>query len=878
MWSISRSHYNGSVSLRRAATLFLAGIITILAWIFVMSPLVSAADGTWQGDSIQYNNRTFDGPKTADGAIPPGLAKDTQYYEANESGKSYIVSFPAGTNVDDATSADYHEYNLTPPSSYTPVGNGSSISLDKKSGTSGGANNNKKETTSCAVGGIGYVLCPILGYIADGMDWVFGLLQGFLEVKPLSTDTNSSLYKSWSYMRMFANIAFVLAFLVITYSYITSTGVSTYDLRKAIPRLIIAAVLINLSYYICAILVDLSNIAGASLQDIMNGIRADLANGQTRNNVSVKWTDITTLILSGGTIAAAGVLHLSGVGGGVLYMLAPILVMAFLAVMLTVVVLAARQAIIIILIILAPIAFSAYVLPSTQKFFDKWKDLFQTMLVMYPLFALMFGGSQLAAYLIAQNATSVWTLLLSLFVGTAPLVMTPFLIKISGGLLGKFAGMINNPNKGMYDRTKNWATDRRDQERAKRLANNSFGSGLARWRDDSKRRDEALKKRYETRRNRNFNASRLGRNLAVQQMLEDDRLAKADNLNKSAYEELKRKDPKVRFEAVQMKIAEMSLEVNKAKMSAYLEELQSEKGGQLHGARDVAIRSLASRMNTLAEEKQIAASRHSIAESIHKKEYSTLLNEDAATDAAGKARALAMQMEAGGIAGAEGALKVKAKAISEIVAANAEAVKNVTTASSVKAGDADGAGEMLQKAIDAQDITSMRAYTDMLAASSDAGIRTLRKILVKNSGIINSSKNFDAGKMEIYKHHINNNESLNRSAEDIGSWSRMPDQKVKLRDVINATDPTLNNWKSLTAESFAGMKRSSQMLALGYTVDADGEMSKTRNGKLHVDERVLEQIWKTDQLLAKIKTEQGKHSVRDDIDEILHGTLHIPRP
>lgn len=55
-------------------------------------------------------------------------------------------------------------------------------------------------------------------------------------------------------------------------------------------------------------------------------------------------------------------------------------------------------------------------------------------------------------------------------------------------------------------------------------------------------------------------------------------------MNDAVYEGLKRTDADVRIDAVKLKIAEMSLESNKAKMDTYLHELESGKGKAHHVA------------------------------------------------------------------------------------------------------------------------------------------------------------------------------------------------------------------------------------------------------------------------------------------------------
>lgn len=72
-------------------------------------------------------------------------------------------------------------------------------------------------------------------------------------------------------------------------------------------------------------------------------------------------------------------------------------------------------------------------------------------------------------------------------------------MKLSGGVLGKFAGFVNDKNKGLYDRSKNWSKDRRETIKNKKLANPNMArfnpNRLRRWADHKGR---ALKKDLET--------------------------------------------------------------------------------------------------------------------------------------------------------------------------------------------------------------------------------------------------------------------------------------------------------------------------------------------------------------------------------------------
>lgn len=370
-----------------------------------------------------------------------------------------------------ATSAEYVIYDYKSGTYSNPHGH-TTISLDKKGTES-------SYQSSCDVsGGLGWIICPVTNFLANGMDTLFGLLASMVAVQPLTltSGTGNGLYTSWNIMRNIANVAFVIAFLIIIFSQLTSVGVSNYGLKKLIPRLIVAAILVNLSFYVSAIAIDISNVLGYSIQDVFNGIRQQ----------AFHITDDTFggFINSGWTTLAGGVLGLGGItlGGmylianpGSLFLLIPLLVSLMLIILVVLVILAARQALIVVLVIVAPLAFVANLLPNTEKLFNKWKDLFMTMLIFFPAFSLVFGASQLAGQIIIQNAgDNLWMVIFGMAVQIAPLAITPLVLKLSGNVLGRVAQIVNNPKKGLLDRSKNWANDRNTLGR-----NNAAGRDLS---------------------------------------------------------------------------------------------------------------------------------------------------------------------------------------------------------------------------------------------------------------------------------------------------------------------------------------------------------------------------------------------------------------
>ena len=451
------------------------------------SASVYAVDAEWNGHNLTYNKEKYT-KVSDDKKIKQFNLPDNSLVYVNEDKnkkETKVIYFPS-SEIASLSSATYAVYSFTPPNTYEQTSN-STISIESPSENSTG--------TSCDVQGIGWIICPLSNWLADGIDYMYSALQEFLKTKPLeTTNQNSGIYLAWVIMRNISNVAFIVAFLVIIYSQLTSVGISNYGVKKMLPRLVIAAVLVNLSFTICAILLDLSNIAGYAFQDAFMGIKNTIST-VGENTSTWTWSEVISTALSNGALAVgAGYAVSLALTTELLPMLVPAATLAGLTLLFILLIMAARQALIIILIIVSPLAFVCYLLPGTEKWFKKWRDSFLTMLVFFPAFAVVFGGAQLAGIIIVQNASGsngAIMHILGMLVQIIPLAITPLIMKFSGGVLGKFAGFVNDKNKGLYDRSKNWSKDRRETIKNKKLANPNMArfnpNRLRRWADHNSR-------------------------------------------------------------------------------------------------------------------------------------------------------------------------------------------------------------------------------------------------------------------------------------------------------------------------------------------------------------------------------------------------------
>lgn len=169
-------------------------------------------------------------------------------------------------------------------------------------------------------GSLGWLVCPSTGFLAKITDSLYNIIEQFLIIKPISFDDSSPYHQVWSIFRDITNIIFVIFFLIVIYSQITGAGISNYGIKRVLPKIIISAILINLSYIICALAVDLSNIIGASLRGLFLGIEESVTATGIISEAATASSGISYTALAGaltGSAVLAGVAI--GVAGGLGY-------------------------------------------------------------------------------------------------------------------------------------------------------------------------------------------------------------------------------------------------------------------------------------------------------------------------------------------------------------------------------------------------------------------------------------------------------------------------------------------------------------------------------------------------------------------------------
>ena len=335
----------------------------------------------------------------------------------------------------------------------------------------------EEETNTCYnhIGTLGWIVCPAASLLATITDAIYNAIGDLLAVQPVTSENSDPMYIVWGYARGIANIFFIFFLLIVIYSQLTGVGLNSYGIKKTLPRIIIAAILVNLSFLICQLAVDASNIVGASIRGIFTSAEeAAMSAGAISPDAKVPIAQILTAIAAGGAIGGFAI-GLSGGVSALLISLVPVILGAVLSVLVGIIMLGVRQAAVFLLVMVSPLAFVCYLLPNTEKWFTKWRQYLQQMLVFYPLFSLLLGASQLAGYIIITNGVKLengFFVLLGLAVQYYPLFLAFRLMKLSGTFLGGLSNKLSNLGEKAKGAVGSRARAEADAKRAAHLARN----------------------------------------------------------------------------------------------------------------------------------------------------------------------------------------------------------------------------------------------------------------------------------------------------------------------------------------------------------------------------------------------------------------------
>ena len=339
-----------------------------------------------------------------------------------------------------------------------------------------------KDKNSCDLEWVGWIVCPIVRASTGVVVSLYNFMQtNFLNIKSDQLFSNSGkgqkAFKHWVTFRDIANIFFVIMIAIIIFSQVTSAGISNYGIKKMLPKIIIYAILVNISWYIVVIAIDISNIVGSTLfKWLSDNGRWDFSSDAQTGQSPVE--GILTGHAKIGALIAAGVTATLVAGSTILLFL----VSAAFAVVMTVFILMVREAAVIILVVTSPLAFVAGLLPNTEGIFKKWTKLMKNMLMIYPICSLMVGGALFVSNLLYSVSDDE---LLKTIYGVLPILSLFAIIAVIKTVLSFIDGLTGGNLRGAIDRmsgkinsvgqNSNWAKALREKEAKRSIGGIAIG-------------------------------------------------------------------------------------------------------------------------------------------------------------------------------------------------------------------------------------------------------------------------------------------------------------------------------------------------------------------------------------------------------------------
>ncbi len=668
-------------------------------------------------------------------------------------------------------------------------------------------------TTSCAIDGIGWIVCPVMTFIGKMNDAAFTFLETMLGIRPAVVGSQS-VRTAWEAFRDIANIAFVIAFMVIVYSQLTSAGISNYGIKKMLPRIIAAAVLVNISFYICAIAVDISNIVGSSIYSLLeNSIAPEVTSG-----TNASWEE-----------AISGALAVTlGIGVILVVLLLFIGPMAFLALGLIILILVARQALVILLIVIAPLAFVAYLLPNTENWFKKWWKAFVTTLMVYPIVGLVFGASTLASKVLssvaADSEDSSLLQIIALGVLAVPLFAVPAILKgalsATGSIGTKIAGLQDRANRGVSrtggDRGKRWGGGALNATRERALSGDGalgrkgwksgFGLGVGgaiRGRANRNNKYKTLEDRAKAAEDTYLNTNPQAASRRKAAMVAQQGATVTGNALQSQAKKAFLDSNETLEIRAKAKIDELELDVSQKSQDALFTEMTTRQGAQQltrAGMQTQMATELAHAAETAHEAGAVQTERANSAARQSKSEFTERMSDTSNGLAAAAA----------GIQGASGAMRVVAAAKAAQSKESMETIQNIQSTLDYEVASDNGKLETLFAG--ATTTEERVAYAKVMRANGSPGIESLKKSLAAhttaNATLAPGATRDQAMKQELdLKEILAYDNDFRAAGRDLEVWAN----NEKPGQTFKQVSDSASVWSDQSAQRFASMSKPAQL-------------------------------------------------------------------
>ena len=299
-----------------------------------------------------------------------------------------------------------------------------------------------------------FITCPIFNAVVSGISSLIGgqgttgardgILIEFLTVSPLESGDSSNVMQSFvGAIVGVANFLYIIVFLLLIFSSSFSLGLDNYTIKKMLPKFIAAVILTQFSFVICQFVIDVFNLLGNLVPNIIFSLPFTLEGIPSGGGGGSVSTGLNIVLLASLGSGAAG---FAATFGWILIIILAFI--ALIAVLVGFVYMVLRYLVIYILVILSPLAFLAWVLPGTEKFFFSWWKNFLRVNAVFPMITGMLAiAIVLSQVIVASNANAA-TKFVAMLIPIVALFMIPKTLKwttqgmnaLAAGALGFAAG------------------------------------------------------------------------------------------------------------------------------------------------------------------------------------------------------------------------------------------------------------------------------------------------------------------------------------------------------------------------------------------------------------------------------------------------------
>ncbi len=299
---------------------------------------------------------------------------------------------------------------------------------------------------------LGWILCAIIRGIDGTLNEINSQVQNIMEIR---TDNLTDLRVAWGNIRNIASILLVLFAMIMVISTAINVGpFDAYTIRKILPRMVAAVILMQISWGLMTFLIEVTNDVGKGITNLM------LA--PFGGDAAIEYPDVISQSVAGSGLISFNAVMIGLAGASALALgalgIASLALTTLASVIIGFAVLIIRNIVIISALMIAPFAIICYIIPGTEKFGKFWWDAFSKGLLMFPLIMVLFASGRIFAYVTAaSDPPDTWQILQFVIVVAAyaiPYFLIPATFRLAGGAIATLGGMVNDRSRGFFDRNK----------------------------------------------------------------------------------------------------------------------------------------------------------------------------------------------------------------------------------------------------------------------------------------------------------------------------------------------------------------------------------------------------------------------------------------